>query len=78
MANLSTIEEKKKKKKGGQGNKGRTSKKKDTSKKDLRIAQLREVAPGIAGNDSTLKLLKRLGIKPKDLTDGNYSWTKKS
>tara|TARA_B100000427_G_scaffold314823_1_gene308344 strand:- start:217 stop:450 length:234 start_codon:yes stop_codon:yes gene_type:complete len=77
MANLKTIKEEKKKK-GGQGNKGRTSKKKSTPKKDTKLAKLREVAPGIAGNDSTLKLLKRLGINPKDLTDGNYSWTKKS
>ena len=77
MANLKTIKEEKKKK-GGQGNKGRTSKKKSTPKEDTKLAKLREVAPGIAGNDSTLKLLKRLGINPKDLTDGNYSWTKKS
>ena len=51
---------------------------KKKKKKDTKVAKLREVAPGIAGNDSTLKLLKRLGINPKDLTDGNYSWTKKS
>ena len=52
---------------------------KKKTKKDLKIAKgLKEVYPGIAGNDSTLKLLKRLGINPKDLTDGNYSWTKKS
>ena len=74
MANLSTIkEEEKKKKKGGQGNKGRTSKKKDTSKKDLRIAQLREVAPGIAGGPNTLKLLKELGISPAELVKKSSS-----
>ena len=49
---------------------------KKKKKKDTKLAKLREVAPGIAGNDSTLKLLKRLGINPKDLTDGNYSWKK--
>lgn len=82
MANLRTIEEEKKKNRSGQGGKKRkkhlTGNKKSTPKKDTKLAKLREVAPGIAGNDSTLKLLKSLGIKPKDLTDGNYSWTKKS
>ena len=80
MANLKSIKEEKKKKKGGQGNKGRTSKKKTTPKKDLRIAQLEEVFPGIAGKKGkggTLDTLKRLGIKPQDLVDGNYSWLKK-
>jgi hypothetical protein len=62
MANLKKIKDVKKKK----------------TKKNDKLAKLREVAPGIAGNDSTLKLLKRLNINPKDLTDGNYSWTKKS
>jgi hypothetical protein len=47
--------------------------KKKQTKKDLLIAsKLKKVYPGIAGNDSTLKLLKRLGIKPEDLTDGKY------
>ena len=40
---------------------------KKKKKKDTKLAKLREVAPGIAGNDSTLKLLKRLGITAADL-----------
>ena len=53
----------------------RTTKKKTKkkSKKDLKIAKgLKEVYPGIAGNDSTLKMLKRLGINPKDLVNEKY------
>ena len=72
MARLRTIEEEKKKK-GGQGNKGRTSKKKTTPKKDMKIAQLREVAPGIAGGPNTLKLLKDLGIDPAELVKKSSS-----
>ena len=40
MARLSTIKEQKKKRKGGQGNKGRTSKKKINSIKDVKKAEL--------------------------------------
>ena len=53
----------------------RLTKKKTTkkTKKDLKIAKgLKEVYPGIAGNDSTLKMLKRLGINPKDLVNEKY------
>ena len=53
----------------------RLTKKKTTkkTKKDLKIAKgLKEVYPGIAGNDSTLKMLKRLGIDPKDLVNEKY------
>tara|TARA_R100000742_G_C4239178_1_gene59197 strand:- start:227 stop:421 length:195 start_codon:yes stop_codon:yes gene_type:complete len=45
----------------------------DNNKKELKIAKgLKEVYPGIAGNDSTLKMLKRLGIDPKDLVNEKY------
>ena len=84
MANLSTIKEEKKKNRSGQGGKKRkkhlTGNKKSTPKKDMKIAQLEEVFPGIAGKKGkggTLDTLKRLGIKPQDLVDGNYSWLKK-
>ena len=40
--------------------------------KDIKVAKLKEVAPGIAGNDSTLKMLKRLNIDPKDLVNDKY------
>jgi len=66
-------EQKKGRKKGGQGNKGRTSKKKTTTKTDTKLAKgLKKVYPGIAGGDSTLELLRRLQINPKDLVDGKY------
>ena len=52
----------------------KVSKKKTTKKKkDTQLAKgLKTVAPGIAGTDSTLKLLRRLQIDPKDLVDGKY------
>ena len=41
---------------------------KKKTKKDLKIAKgLKEVYPGIAGNDKTLKMLKKYGIDPADL-----------
>tara|TARA_B100001113_G_C21104762_1_gene620347 strand:+ start:2028 stop:2204 length:177 start_codon:yes stop_codon:yes gene_type:complete len=49
--------------------------KKDNKKKkreELLAKKLKIVAPGIAGNDSTLKLLKRLQIDPDDLIKGKY------
>jgi len=49
--------------------------KKDSKKKkreELLAKKLKIVAPGIAGNDSTLKLLKRLQIDPDDLIKGKY------
>tara|TARA_Y100001973_G_scaffold77841_1_gene114102 strand:- start:41 stop:235 length:195 start_codon:yes stop_codon:yes gene_type:complete len=42
-------------------------------KKNMKIAELKEVAPGIAGNDKTLKMLKRLGIDPAELIKKNSS-----
>ena len=46
---------------------------KKKNKQDLKIAKaLKEVYPGIAGNDSTLKMLKNLGINPKDLVNEKY------
>tara|TARA_R100001082_G_scaffold64347_1_gene36229 strand:- start:41 stop:226 length:186 start_codon:yes stop_codon:yes gene_type:complete len=50
-------------------------KKTKKTKEDLLIAsKLKKVYPGMLGNDNTLKLLKRLGINPKDLTDGKYKY----
>jgi len=49
--------------------------KKDSKKKKrekLLAKKLKIVAPGIAGNDSTLQLLKRLQIDPDDLIKGKY------
>lgn len=41
--------------------------------KDIKVAKgLKEVAPGIAGTDSTLRMLKRLNIDPKDLVNDKY------
>ena len=57
--------------------KSRKGAKKDQDK-PKKLAQLKEVFPGIAGNDSTLKLLKRLQINPKDLTDGKYKYEGKA
>ena len=51
---------------------------KEDQAKPKKLAQLKEVFPGIAGNDSTLKLLKRLQINPKDLTDGKYKYEGKA
>jgi hypothetical protein len=47
-------------------------KKKKKKKDQLLAKKLKEVAPGIAGNDSTLRLLQRLQINPKDLVEGKY------
>jgi len=44
----------------------------ESAPKDIKVAKLKEVAPGIAGNDSTLKMLKRLNIDPKDLVNDKY------
>ena len=47
--------------------------KKYTTKDAALLAKgLKEVSPGIAGTDSTLKMLKRLGIDPKDLVNEKY------
>ncbi len=66
-----TIKEEQKKNRSGQGGKKRkkhlTGNKKSTPKKDLKIAKLREVSPGIYGNTKTLKMLKDLGIDPAEL-----------
>jgi len=48
------------------------TKKKKKKKDQLLAKKLKTVAPGIAGNDSTLKLLKRLQIDPDDLIKGKY------
>ena len=68
MANLSTIEEKKKKK-GGQGNKGRTSKKKTTPKKDTKITMnLKDFEKmGIKMSPGMLKEFKEKGYDPAKL-----------
>ncbi len=42
-------------------------KKKTKSKKDTKIAQLKDLGPGIKVNDAMEKELKRLGISYKDL-----------
>jgi len=71
MANLRTVKEEQKKNRSGQGGKKRkkhlTGNKKSTPKKDMKIAQLREVYPGIYGNKKTVKMLKELGIDPAEL-----------
>ena len=50
-----------------------TEEQKKKKRKDQLLAKkLKEVAPGILGNDSTLKLFKRLQINPDDLVKGKY------
>ena len=80
-----TLKDLKNQKRSG-ANKTKTKKTKQRKKqtesnstpKSRKLAQLKEVFPGIAGNDSTLKLLKRLQINPKDLTDGKYKYEGKA
>jgi len=44
-------------------------KKKKTNKEQLLAKGLKKVAPGIAGNEKTLKLLERLKIDPAKLVN---------
>ena len=44
-------------------------KSKPKSKKDIKIAQLRDLGDGVLGDDKTLKLLKKLGMTTKQLKD---------
>ena len=69
MARLKSIKEEKKTKKGGQGNKGRTSKKKSTPKDDLKIAYTPKTEKEKA--DAYAELVRKL--KSGELTP-SYRW----
>ena len=69
MARLKKIEEEKKTKKRGQGNKGRTSKKKSTPKEDMKIAYTPLTDKEKA--DAYLKLVRALKSGEKT---AEYRW----
>tara|TARA_R100001594_G_scaffold131052_1_gene170453 strand:- start:17 stop:232 length:216 start_codon:yes stop_codon:yes gene_type:complete len=48
-------------------------KSKPKSKKDIKIAQLRDLGDGVLGDDKTLQLLKKLGMTTKQLKDTKSS-----